>query len=62
MINNKGFAISTILYGLLTMGILVLFLLVGLLNFNRKNNNEFVDNISRELNEFAIAHNKEPKK
>ncbi len=62
MINNKGFAISTILYGLLTMGILVLFLLVGLLNFNRKNNNEFVDNISRELNEFAIARNKEPKK
>ena len=62
MINNKGFAISTILYGLLTMGILVLFLLVGLLNFNRKNNNEFVDNNSRELNEFAIARNKEPKK
>ncbi len=50
--NNKGFAISTILYSLLVMATLILFLLVGNLSFERNTTDDFVDNIEKELNSF----------
>ncbi len=50
-LNNQGFAVTTILYGLLTMVSLILFLLVGLESFERKSTNDFVKNITKELNE-----------
>ncbi len=41
-LNNKGFAITTILYGLLLMATLILFLLIGNLSFERRTTDEFV--------------------
>ena len=52
-LNNKGFAITTILYGLLLMATLILFLLIGNLSFERRTTDEFVENIKNELNGFT---------
>lgn len=52
MLNNKGFAISTVLYSLLLIGTLVLFLLIGSLSFSRTSTNDFVANIKDELIEL----------
>ncbi len=49
-LNNKGFAVTTILYGLLTMVSLILFLLVGLQSFEQKSSGDFVRQITKELN------------
>lgn len=49
-LNQKGFAISTILYSLLAMASLVLFLLVGLQSFEHKSTTDFGKEIARELN------------
>lgn len=48
--NNKGFAISTILYSLLLMAVLILFLLIGVLSFERKSTSDFVNDIKTNLN------------
>ena len=52
-LNNKGFAISTVLYSLLIMATLILFLLVGNLSFERRTTSNFVNYIKDELNAFA---------
>ena len=54
--NNKGFAISTVLYSLLIMATLILFLLLGNLSFERRTTSDLVDNIKSELNAFANSH------
>ena len=51
--NNKGFAISTVLYSLLVMASLILFLLIGNLSFGRRSTSNFVNDIKDELNAFA---------
>lgn len=56
MLDNKGFAISTILYSLLIMATLILFLLISNLSFERRSTSDFVDNITDELNIFALEH------
>ena len=56
MLNNKGFAISTILYSLLIMATLILFLLVANLGFERRTTNDLVNEITDELNEFDKTH------
>lgn len=57
-LNNKGFAISTILYSLLIMATLTLFLLVGNLSFERRTTSDFVNNIKDELNNYTtVLHN-----
>ncbi len=56
MLDNKGFAISTILYSLLIMATLILFLLISNLSFERRSTSDFVDNITDELNLFALEH------
>lgn len=56
MLDNKGFAISTILYSLLIMATLILFLLISNLSFERRSTSDFVDNITNELNLFALEH------
>lgn len=48
-LNNKGFAISTILYGLLIVLVLIISLLMTTMSFTRKTSKEFVDNIVDEL-------------
>ena len=50
MLNNKGFAISTVLYAMLLMATLIIFLLIGNFSFERNTTNEFVNNIKNELN------------
>lgn len=44
-LNNKGFAISTMLYGLFIILLLVITMLINVMSFNRKNSKEFVDGI-----------------
>ena len=52
-LNNKGFAISTILYSLLIMAAIILFLLIGSQSFEKKSTNDFVSTIEEELNSLA---------
>ena len=35
--NNKGFAITTLLYGLMSVGFLIMTLLMGIMSQNRQN-------------------------
>ena len=57
-IGNKGFAITTMLYGLLIIAILVIFMLLSLVSFNKKSTNDFVKGVENELNAFANSTNK----
>ena len=49
-LNNKGFAISTIIYGLLLMAVLVMTMLLTTMSFNKKSSNDFVKKIENDLN------------
>ena len=48
-LNNKGFAISTILYGLLVLIVLTTSLILGTMAFMRKNSKNFVDDVKKNL-------------
>ena len=50
--NNKGFAITTVIYGLSIMGILLMAILMGTLSSNRSNNNQFARSVEEELTRF----------
>lgn len=52
-INNKGFAISTMLYGLLIMAILIILLLISIMSTNRRNNVNLVSQIEDELSRYS---------
>jgi len=52
-LDNKGFAISTILYGLLIMASLVLLLLMSTVGSNKRSSDNFVDDIENSLNDYA---------
>ncbi len=54
-LNNKGFAISTVLYSLLVMASLILFLLIGNLSFGRRSTSNFVNDIKDDLNNYSIT-------
>lgn len=47
--NNKGFAISTMLYGLLILIVLIIAMILSTMAFNRKNSREFSEKIVDEL-------------
>ena len=50
MINKeKGFAITTMLYGLLIIAALVTFMLLSLVGFNKKSSSDFVSDVEKEL-------------
>ena len=49
-LNNKGFAISTILYGLLMMTSLIFFLLIATMSNGKTTNDKLIDTIETELN------------
>lgn len=56
-LNNRGFAISTILYGLLVVLILITTLIMSTMAFTRKNSKEFTENIARDLeNDRKVAY------
>ncbi len=50
-LNQKGFAVSTILYGLLLVMVFIIFLLLSVSRFERRTTNDYVELISKELNE-----------
>lgn len=54
-LNNKGFAFSTILYGLMLMGIMIVIIIMSLMQTNRVNNKRFVENIEKELNRYSLT-------
>ena len=47
--NNKGFAVSTILYGLSIMGFLIVLVLIGLMASSRSNTRDFVQQVEDEF-------------
>lgn len=47
--NNKGFAISTMLYGLVVIIVLIMFAILSTMSFNRKSSKEFTSTIIDEL-------------
>lgn len=50
-LNKKGFAISTILYGLLALIILLIMLIFAVMRSNNTNNKELGEQIENELSE-----------
>lgn len=50
-LNNKGFAISTVLYGLLMLVIVVLALILQTLKIGNENNKTASEDIQKELDE-----------
>lgn len=54
-LNNKGFAISTILYSLLIMVFLIVALLMGIMSSNRQNTVSLVKTIEEELNRYSLT-------
>lgn len=54
-LDNKGFAFSTILYGLMLMGVMIIIVIMSLMQTNRITNKKFVENIESELNRFSLT-------
>lgn len=52
-LNNKGFAISTVIYGLAIMGILIVALLMATMSTTRSNSSEMAKEIESDLNRFS---------
>lgn len=52
-INSHGFAISTMLYGLLIISSLIIFMLLEMMVFNKKSSSDFVNQVEKELNKFS---------
>ena len=50
--NKKGFAISTMLYGLVFVTIAVFYLILAIVANRNQTNNNFVEEIREELNEL----------
>lgn len=52
-LNNKGFAISTVIYGLSVMSILIMAIIMGTMANSRANTKELSKSIERDLNNFS---------
>lgn len=60
-INNRGFAISTLLYGLLTLGVMLIVFIFQIMLTSHNNSNDLSKYIQSELEktrDFRIAYNK----
>jgi len=51
--NNKGFAISTVIYGLSIMSILIVSILMGTMSSTRSNSRKLSKTIEEELNRYS---------
>ena len=49
--NKKGFAISTILYGLIFLSVAIFYMIVGIVSNRNSDNYEFVKEIREELSD-----------
>ena len=54
-IDNRGFAISTLLYGLMIMSLLIVLALLSNLGSSRQSTTTFVDKIEDELNRLSVT-------
>lgn len=60
-INNRGFAISTLLYGLLTLGVMLIMFIFQIMLTSHNNSNDLSKYIQSELEktrDFRIEYNK----
>ncbi len=48
--NQRGFAVSTVLYGILIMAMLIMTLLISTMAFTRKSAIDFIGTLEEELN------------
>ena len=53
--NNKGFAITTLLYGLSILGLLLILVLMSTVTSNRHNTKEIVKEIDEDLSRFSVS-------
>ena len=51
--NNKGFAVSSLLYGLMLVAFLIVSILMSIMSTNRKNTSTLVKKIEEELNRYS---------
>ena len=51
--NNKGFAISSLLFGLLLVAFLIVSLLMSIIQTNRQNTTDLIDKIEEELGRYS---------
>ena len=56
-LNNKGFAVTTIVYGISIMAIMIIAILMAIMSTTLTNNKELAKEIERELNNFSKAEN-----
>lgn len=54
-LNNRGFAITTIVYGVSIMGIMIIAILMATMSTTLTNNKRFAKEIEQELNNFSKA-------
>lgn len=52
-LNNKGFAVSSLLYGLMLVAFLIVSILMSIMSTNRKNTSTLVKKIEEELNRYS---------
>jgi len=53
--NNKGFAVSTLLYSLSIMGFLIVSVMVSIMSLNRINTKSLVKQVEDELNRYSLT-------
>ena len=54
--NKNGFAISTLLYGISLMGVMIVILMMSIMSTNRKNTSTMVRDIEEELNRMSLTN------
>ena len=54
--NKNGFAISTLLYGISLMGVMIVILMMSIMATNRKNTSTMVKDIEEELNRLSLTN------
>ena len=53
-LNKRGFAISTMLYGLIFVTIAVFYLIIAIISGRQQSNTDHVENIRQELKDLVI--------
>lgn len=49
-LNNKGFAVTTMVYGMLALASLIMFLTLDVMRNSKKTSNEYAQDVEDELN------------
>lgn len=54
-LNNKGFAVSTILYGILSLTIIILMMIFGVMKSNKDMNQDLAESMENQLNNCVLS-------